>query len=154
LSGSSVTLNPALYKSLSYDPVKDFEPITNLAFAQQVLILNNNVPLKDFRELVGHSKQNQSKLNVGWVGVAADTHLVVEWIKHETGANMTHIPYKGASDAMLAFAAGDIQLMYLIVGNLDLTRQINAGEVKGLLVPGGKRNALIPGVPSFGESGL
>ncbi len=154
LSRSSVTLNPALYKSLSYDPVKDFEPITNLAFAQQVLILNKNVPVKDFKELVAYSKQNPSKLNFGSFGVGGDTHLVVEWLKHQTGANMTHVPYKGASDAMLAFTAGDIQLLYLIVGNLDLTRQINAGEVKGLLVPGGKRNALIPDVPSFGKSGL
>ncbi len=154
LSRSSVTLNPALYKNLSYDPLKDFEPITNLAFAHQVLILNKNVPVKDFKELVAYSKQNPDKLNFGSFGVGGDTHLVVEWIKHETGAKMAHIPYKGASDALLAFTAGDIQILYLIVGNLDLTRQINAGEVKGLLVPGGQRNPLIPDVPSFGESGL
>ena len=58
LSRSSVTLNPALYKTLSYDPLKDFEPITNLAFAQQVLILNKNVPVNDFKELVAYSKAN------------------------------------------------------------------------------------------------
>ena len=58
----------------------------------------------------------------------------MEWIKHETGAKLTHIPYKGASDAMLAFKSNDIQLLYLIVGNPDIARQINEGEVKGLLV--------------------
>jgi len=79
---------------------------------------------------------------------------VVEWLKHETGAQMTHIPFKGASDAMVAFKSGDIQLLYLIVGNPDIARQVNEGEVKGLLVPGSKRNPLIPNVPSFGESGL
>jgi tripartite-type tricarboxylate transporter receptor subunit TctC len=117
LSRSSVSINPALYKNLSYDPIKDFEPITNLAFAHQVLILNKNVPVKDFKELVAYSKQNPEKLNFGSFGVGGDTHLVVEWIKHETGAKMTHIPYKGASDAMLAFKSGDIQLIYLIIGN-------------------------------------
>ncbi len=98
------------------------------------------MPVNDFKELVAYSKENPDKLNFGSFGVGGDTHLVVEWIKHETGAKMTHVPYKGASDAMLAFKAGDIQLLYLIVGNPDLARQINEGEVKGLLVPGGKRN--------------
>ncbi len=131
LSRSSVSINPALYKNLSYDPIKDFEPITNLAFAHQVLILNKNVPVSDFKELVAYSKQNPEKLNFGSFGVGGDTHLVVEWIKHETGAKMAHIPYKGASDAMLAFKSGDIQLLYLIIGNPDIARQINEGEVKG-----------------------
>ena len=154
LSRSSVSLNPTLYRNLPYDPLRDFEPITNLAFAHQVLILNKNVPVNDLKELVAYSKQHPDKLNFGSFGIGGDTHLVVEWIKHETGARMTHIPYKGASDAMLAFKAGDIQLLYLIVGNPDIARQINEGEVKGLLVPGAKRNPLVPNVPSFGESGL
>ena len=149
-----MSLNPALYKNLSYDPLKDFEPITNLAFARQVLILNKNVPVKDFKELVAYSKQNPDKLNFGSFGIGGDTHLVVEWLKHETGAKMTHIPFKGASDAMLAFKAGNIQLLYLIVGNPDIPRQVNEGEVKGLLVPGSKRNPLVPDVPSFAEAGL
>jgi tripartite-type tricarboxylate transporter receptor subunit TctC len=153
LSRSSVSLNPTLYKNLSYDPIKDFEPITNLAFAHQVLILNKNVPVKDFKELVAYSKTNPDKLNFGSFGVGGDTHLV-EWLKHETGAKLAHIPYKGASDAMLAFKSGDIQLLYLIIGNPDIARQINEGEVKGLLVPGSRRNALVPDVPSFAESGL
>lgn len=154
LSRSSVSINPALYKNLSYDPIKDFEPITNLAFAHQVLILNKNVPVSDFKELVAYSKRNPEKLNFGSFGVGGDTHLVVEWIKHETGAKMAHIPYKGASDAMLAFKSGDIQLLYLIIGNPDIARQINEGEVKGLLVPGSTRSPLVPNVPSFAESGL
>jgi tripartite-type tricarboxylate transporter receptor subunit TctC len=154
LSRSSVSIYPALYKNLSYDPIKDFDPITNLAFAHQVLILNKNVPVKDFKELVAYSKQHPDKLNFGSFGVGGDTHLVVEWLKHETGAQMTHIPFKGASDAMLAFKSGDIQLIYLIIGNPDIARQVNEGEVKGLLVPGSKRNPLVPAVPSFGESGL
>src|SRR5882672_6131561 len=112
-SRSTVSINPTLYKNLSYDPLKDFEPITNLAFAHQVLILNKNVPVKSFQELVAYSKEHPDKLNFGSFGVGRDTHLIVEWLKHETGAQMTHIPFKGASDAMMAFAANDIQLIYL-----------------------------------------
>jgi tripartite-type tricarboxylate transporter receptor subunit TctC len=154
LSRSSVSINPWVYQNLSYDPVKDFEPITNLAFANQVLIMNRNVPVNNWQELVAYSKEHPDKLNFGSFGLGGDSHLIVEWMKHVTGAKITHIPYKGASDALLAFTAGDIQLLYLIVGNLDLPRQINDGEIKGLLVPGKTRNPIIPNVPTFAESGL
>ncbi len=138
LSSSTVSINPSLYKTLSYDPLKDFEPITNVAFADQVLVLNNKVPVKDWKELVDYSKKNPDKLNFGSFGLGGDTHLIVEWLKHESGAKITHVPYKGASESMLAFAANDVQILYLIVGNMDLVRQINEGEVKGLLVPGAR----------------
>jgi tripartite-type tricarboxylate transporter receptor subunit TctC len=154
LSSSTVSLNPTLYRNLSYNPLKDFEPITNVAFADQVLVLNNKVPVKDWKELVDYSKNNPRKLNFGSFGLGGDTHLIVEWLKQQSGATITHIPYKGAPDAMLAFTANDIQLLYLIVGNMDIVRQVNEGEVKGLLVPGAQRSALIPGVPSFAEVGL
>jgi len=154
LSSSTVSINPTLYRQLSYDPVKDFEPITNVAFADQVLILNTKVPVKDWKELVAYSKQNPKALNFGSFGLGGDTHLIVEWLKQQSGAEITHVPYRGAADAMLAFTANDIQLLYLIVGNMDIVRQVNAGEVKGLLVPGGERSALIPAVPSFAEVGL
>src|SRR5215469_5914267 len=154
LSSSTVSINPTLYRQLSYDPAKDFEPITNVAFADQVLILNTKVPVKDWKELVAYSKQNPKALNFGSFGLGGDTHLIVEWLKQQSGAQITHVPYKGAADAMLAFTANDIQLLYLIVGNMDIVRQVNAGEVKGLLVPGGARSALIPAVPSFAEVGL
>jgi tripartite-type tricarboxylate transporter receptor subunit TctC len=154
LSSSTVSINPSLYRNLSYDPVKDFEPITNVAFADQVLIVNTKVPVKDWKELVAYSKANPKTLNFGSFGLGGDTHLIVEWLKQQSGAQITHVPYKGAADAMLAFTANDIQLLYLIVGNMDIVRQVNAGEVRGLLVPGAERSALIPAVPSFAEVGL
>ena len=154
LSSSTVTINPWLYRQLSYDPLKDFEPITNVAFADQVLVMNTKVPVQDWKGLVAYSKAHPKTLNFGSFGLGGDTHLVVEWLKQQSGADITHVPYKGAADAMLAFTADDIQLLYLIVGNMDLVRQVNEGEVKGLLVPGTERSALIPKVPSFAEVGL
>jgi tripartite-type tricarboxylate transporter receptor subunit TctC len=154
LSSSSITMNPSLYKSLSYEPLRDFEPITQVAFADQVLVANAKVPIKDWKELVEFSKKNPDKMNYGSFGVGGDTHLIVEWLKHETGAKITHIPYKGSSESMMAFAANDVQVLYLIVGNMDLVRQINEGEVRGLLIGGNQRSPLVPNVPSFAEVGL
>jgi len=133
LSSSTVSINPSLYRTLSYDPVKDFEPITNVAFADQVLILNTKVPVKDWKELVAYSKQNPKALNFGSFGLGGDTHLIVEWLKQQSGAEITHVPYKGAADAMLAFTANDIQMLYLIVGNMDIVRQEIFGPVMSVL---------------------
>ena len=90
LSRSSVSINPALYKNLSYDPIKDFEPITNLAFAHQVLILNRNVPVKDFKELVAYSKQNPGKLNFG---------SVRRWRRHPPGGRVDQARDRREDDA-------------------------------------------------------
>lgn len=154
LSSSTVTMNPSLYRNLSYDPLKDFEPITQVAFADQVLVANTKVPVKDWAGLVNYSKTNPDKMNYGSFGVGGDTHLIVEWLKHETGAKIAHIPYKGSSESMMAFASNDVQVLYLIVGNMDLVRQINDGEVRGLLIGGNQRSPLVPNVPSFAEVGL
>ena len=78
----------------------------------------------------------------------------MEWLKHETGAKITHVPYKGFPEAMTSFKANDVQMIALLVGNPDLARQIREGEVKGLLLPGSTRSNLVPDVPTFAESGL
>jgi tripartite-type tricarboxylate transporter receptor subunit TctC len=154
LTRSTVSINPELYKKLSYEPLKDFEPITNAFFGQQIVILNKNVPVNSFAELVEYSKKNPDKLNFASMGLGGDSHLIMEWLKHSTGAKFAHVPYKGFPEAMTSFKANDVQLIALLVGNPDLARQVREGEVKGLLLPGSKRSPLVPQVPTFAESGL
>lgn len=154
LTRSTVSINPELYKKLSYDPLKDFEPITNAFFGQQIVILNKSVPVNTFKELVEYSKKNPDKLNFASMGLGGDSHLIMEWLKHSSGANIAHVPYKGFPEAITSFKAGDVQMIALLVGNPDLARQIREGEVKGLLLPGSKRSELVPAVPTFAESGL
>lgn len=154
LTRSTVSINPELYRKLSYDPLKDFEPITNAFFGQQIVILNKNVPVNSFSELVDYSKKNPNKLNFASMGLGGDSHLIMEWLKYTTGAQIAHIPYKGFPEAMTSFKGNDVQLIALLVGNPDLARQVRDGEVKGILLPGSKRSALVPAVPTFAESGL
>ena len=108
-------------------------------FGQQVIILSNSVPVKDFAELVTYSKAHPNKLNYGSFGIGGNSHLLIEWLKHTTGADLTHVPYRGAAPALLAFKSGDVQILTLLVGNPDIVRQIRDHEVKGLLTPGAKR---------------
>jgi tripartite-type tricarboxylate transporter receptor subunit TctC len=154
LTRSTVSINPEIYRKLSYDPLVDFEAVTNGFFGQQIVILNKNVPVKTFAELVEYSKKNPDKLNFASMGLGGDSHLIMEWLKHETGAKIAHVPYKGFPEAMTSFKANDVQMIALLVGNPDLARQVREGEVKGLLLPGSKRSSLVPDVTTFAESGL
>jgi tripartite-type tricarboxylate transporter receptor subunit TctC len=154
LTRTTISINPEIYRKLSYDPLKDFEPVTNAFFGQQIVILNKDVPVNTFKELVEYSKKYPDKLNFASMGLGGDTHLLMEWLKHVSGEMITHVPYKGFPEAMTSFKAGDVQLIALLVGNPDLARQIREGEVKGLLLPGSKRLNLVPAVPTFAESGL
>ena len=154
LTRSTVSINPEIYRKLSYDPLKDFEPVTNGFFGQQIVILNTDVPVKTLAELVAYSKKNPDKLNFASMGLGGDSHLVMEWLKHETGAQITHVPYKGFPEALKAFKANDVQLIALLVGNPDLARQVRDGEVKGLMLLAPTRSNIVPDVPTVRESGL
>jgi tripartite-type tricarboxylate transporter receptor subunit TctC len=154
LTRSTMSINPEIYGKLSYDPLKDFEPVINVFFGQQIVILNKDVPVENFKELVAYSKQHPDKLNFASMWLGGDSHLIMDWLKHQSGAKITHVPYKGFPEAIKSFKAGDVQIITLLVGNPDLAREIRDGEVKGLLLPGSKRSKLVPDVPTFAEAGL
>jgi tripartite-type tricarboxylate transporter receptor subunit TctC len=154
LTRSTVSVNPEIYRKLSYDPLKDFAPVTNGFFGAQLVILNKNVPVSSLPELVAYSKQYPDKLNFASMGLGGDTHLIMEWLKHATGAKIVHVPFKGFPEAMTAFKGNEVQLIALLVGNPDLARQVRDGEVKGLVLLGSKRSSLVPDVPTLAEAGL
>ena len=153
LTNSTISINPFLYSNLSYDPVKDLEPVTNVVLAQQLMLLHNSVPARTFAELAAYSKDNPDKLNYGSFGVGGDTQLVIEWLKAKTGARMTHVPFPGAAPALVAFERGDVHVLYLVAGPLVVDK-VRAGQAKGLVVSGRTRNPNLPDVPSFPEAGL
>jgi tripartite-type tricarboxylate transporter receptor subunit TctC len=154
LSTSSMMLNPLLYKNLSYRPHEDFEPITLVAFVDHILIMNRSVPANSLHEMVAYSKANPDKLNFGSNGTGADLHLVVEWLKNQTGAKLQHIPYRGIGPAMLAFESGEIQLLALTPGSGSLVERVNSGDIKALLVDSDERLPMFPSVPTLVELGM
>ena len=153
LSMTSMSLNPFLYGTLPYDPEKDFEAITNIAFTRQILLMHNSVPASNLKELVQYSKEHPEKLNFASFGIGSESQLVVEWLKKRTGAQLTHVPFPGAAPGLLAFERGDVQLFYL-VASPAIVEKIRSGGAKGLLVPGSERNPDLPDVPSYKDAGL
>ncbi len=153
LPKTAVSLNPSLYTRLPYDPARSFEPITQLVVSQEVLVINPSIPANGLKELVDYSRQNPDRINYASSGIGSNVHLTMERLKLRTGASLTHIPYKGASEAPQAFLSGAVQLMYLIIGNPGVVEQIKAGQSRALVVSGEARSPLLPSVPTFTEAG-
>ena len=153
LPKTAISLNPSLYSKLPYDPTKSFEPISELVISQEVLVINPSIPAHGLKELIDYSRAQPDKINYASSGIGSNVHLTIERLKLRTGASLTHIPYKGASEAPAAFLSGAVQLMYLIIGNPGVVEQIKSGQSRALVVSGEARSPLLPTVPTFTEAG-
>jgi tripartite-type tricarboxylate transporter receptor subunit TctC len=151
---SNLTVNPFMYSRLPYDYLKEIDPVTNLVWPYEVLVLNPSIPARTLRELIDWSKANPGKINYGSLGIGASAHLVPSWIAQQTGASFTHIPYKSIPDIMRAFLAGEIHMTFLGIGNPGFGESIKAGKMRPLFFPGDKRNPIFPDVPTMAETGV
>jgi len=149
-SGSIVTANAHMYKSMTYDPAKDLVAVTNVATGPQVILVHPGVPAKDLREFVAYAKANPKKVNFGSAGVGTQTHLAAENFAHAAGVDVTHVPYKGESAALSDLIGGNIQMatpnMAAALGH------IQGGKVKALAVTSRERSPSLPDVPTVAES--
>ena len=148
-SGSIVTANPHMYKSLTYDAAKDLVAITNVATGPQVIAVGTGVPAKDLREFIAYAKANPKKVNLGSAGVGTQTHLAGENFAHSAGIDLTHVPYKGESLALTDLMGGQIQVVTPNLGAaISLIQQ---GKVRALAVTSSQRSPQLPDVPAAAE---
>jgi tripartite-type tricarboxylate transporter receptor subunit TctC len=149
-TSSALAINPSLYKKISYDPVKDFQPIAMLAHIPFLLVVNNDLPVKSVAELIEYAKDNPGKLSFGSGGVGASHHLYGELFKTLTGTEMTHVPYKGTVPALNDLIAGHIQVLF--ADSPPMLPQIKSGKVRALGVTTGKRIPAAPDIPAIAET--
>ena len=149
-TSSAMAINPTLYKKIAYDPVKDFQPIVMLAHLPFILLVNNDLPVKNLAEFIAYAKNNPGKLSFGSGGVGASHHLYGELFKSLTGVQMTHVPYKGTAPALNDLIAGHIQVLFADAP--PALPQIQGGKVRALGVTTGKRIPAAPDVPPIGET--
>ena len=153
LTQNAITLNPLLYAKLSYNPYNDLDPIAVVALQQQVLAVVPSLGIASVAELVKYSKANPNRLNYASLGLGSDSHLIMEWLKGVTGADLTHIPFNGSPPILTAMRSGEVHVTLLTSGTLK--PQIDAGELKALATRGvDKRNPSLPDVPTTAEAGL
>jgi tripartite-type tricarboxylate transporter receptor subunit TctC len=143
---SIVTSNPHLYR-LTFDPLKDFAPVTALARSDSVVVVHPSVPAGSVKELVDYAKANPGKLNYSSAGKASPGHLTAEYFAVLNGVKMTHVPYKGNAEAMRGVISGETHVFFTpTTGALP---QIKAGKLKALAVYLTERIEELPGVPSL-----
>ena len=147
---SVMVINPSLYKSTGFDTLKDFEPIGTVATAGYVLVANPAFPAKNVAEFVALAKQQPGKINIGSAGNGTLNHLIGEMLGKDTGIDLVHVPYKGASAAVTDLVSGQVQVS---VQSLPSSIAfIKTGKVKVLGVVNPKRIAALPDSPTIGET--
>ena len=144
------TINPALYPNLPYNPVKDFTPITFLASTPNLLVVNNNVPAKNVKELIDLAKKQP--LNFGSSGSGTSIHLSGELFNTLANIKMQHIPYKGRAQAIPDLLGGRIQMIFdNMPSALPL---VKSGELRAIGVTSTTRSSAAPNIPTIAEQGL
>lgn len=149
MSFTSHAINASLYKTLPFDPIKDFTPLTCVATSPSVLVAHPLLPAKDVRELIALAKAKPGKLNFAIGAVGSSLHLAGDAFKMQSGAYIVNIPYRGTAPALQDVLAGQVDLMFAAVGNAQA--QVRAGKLKALGVTSAKRLPAFPDVPAIAE---
>ena len=154
LGGGSgpIAANVTLYKSLPYDPQKDFEIISPFAAFTIVVVASKNLPVNSLKELIAYAKANPNKLNYGSVGIGSSQHLAGEYFSQLTGTKLTHVPYRNIAQYGPDLIAGAVPVGFQWYPNV--AGPIQAKGAKPLAVAGDKRVAALPDTPTTAEAGL
>ena len=149
-SGSILTANPYMYKTLPFDAARDFVPITNVASGPQVVTVGPESKFKDLRELIAFAKANPKQVTFGSAGVGTQTHLAAENFAYTANLDMVHVPYKGETFAMTDLMGGQIQM---VTPNLGAAiNLIKDGKLRALAVTSRERMPQLPDVPAAAET--
>ena len=146
-----MAVNQTLYKTLSYDPLKDLVPVVQIADVPNVLVVPASLPVKTFEEFIAHAKANPGKLSYGSTGVGTSSHLSSYMLSQRIGVETVHIPYKGAT-ALTDLLAGRLQFMFATIPSA--IPQIRAGKLRALAVSSTTPSRSLLGVPTVAEKGF
>ena len=147
---ANMAVNPSLFQSLAYDPIRDFTPVGMMAEFPFVVVVSNDFPAKSIKELIALAKAKPGEINFASAGNGSGQHLSAELFKLMTGTNMTHVPYRGAAPAYTDVISGRTPVFF---DNLSSALgQIKGGKVRALAVTSKERSPQLPDVPTVGET--
>jgi tripartite-type tricarboxylate transporter receptor subunit TctC len=152
LVANTFMINPSLFKSLPYDSLKDLTPITYAGVTPHTIVVNNDVPAKNLKDLLDLAKAKPGAINYGSVGIGTSFHLGTEELKKLSGTNMVHVPYKGMGQVLTDAISGNIQVAFANTPNA--APLVNAGKLRAIAVAHPTRVAQLPDVPTVGEQGF
>jgi tripartite-type tricarboxylate transporter receptor subunit TctC len=149
---SSITIHPVLHEKLSFDTIRDFAPITQVATYPSILVLNPNVPARSVTELIQLARAKPGQLNVGSSGVGTGTHLSAELFRSMTGVKWTYIQFRGGAPAITALLGGEVQLSFATMPLV--LPHARSGRLRALGVTSSRRSPAAPDLPTIAESGV
>jgi tripartite-type tricarboxylate transporter receptor subunit TctC len=148
----TLAIGPSLYKSVGYDPRKDFAPIGLIGNAPNSLVVNPSFPAKTVAELIAYAKVNPGKVNFGSAGAGTASHITGEYFARTAGITLVHIPYKGTGPALTDLLGGHIPMAFAPIPASH--PNVSAGKLRALAVTSTTRSGLLPDVPTMAEAGL
>ncbi len=149
-SGYSIT--PAVYPNLSYDPIKDFTPISVVVQAPLVLMAHPALPTRSVKDLLALARSPRAHLDAASAGYGTSNHLALALFNNLAGVQIAHVPYKGTGQALVDLMAGQVQVMF---GNiLSSLQYVKLGRIRALAVSSAKRSSVLPDLPTVMESGV
>ena len=149
---SSITIHPVLHEKVSFEPLRDFAPITQVASYPSILVLNPGVPARSVSELVQLARSRPGQLNVGSSGVGTGTHLSAELFRSMTGVKWTYIQFRGGAPAITALLGGEVQVSFATMPLV--LPHVRSGRLRGLGVTSTRRSPAAPDLPTIAESGV
>jgi len=149
---ANMAVNPSLFKTLSYDPIRDFVPVGMMAEFPFVLVVSNNFPAKSVKELLALAKAKPGEINFASAGNGTGQHLSAELFKLMAGVDIVHVPFRGAGPALIDVMGGDSQMSFASVPST--IAHVRSGKLRAIGVGGLKRSFALPDVPTIDQSGV
>jgi tripartite-type tricarboxylate transporter receptor subunit TctC len=151
-TAGAVVINPHMRANLPYDPIKDFAPITLVVNTMEVLVVKSDTPMKSATDLVAFAKSRPDGIAMASTGVGSPPHLALELFKSSSGANVLHVPYRGAAPAVTDVVGGQVHAMFADLP--VLMPQIKGGTLRPIGVGSKRRASVLPDVPTLDEQGI
>jgi tripartite-type tricarboxylate transporter receptor subunit TctC len=152
LGAAAMAINVTLYRSLAYDPVKDFAPITLLATSPNIVVVHPSLPVRSIKELITLAQSAPGRVNYASGGSGTTPHLATELFNVMAKVKLTHVPYKSAGPALIALLSGEVPLSML--SPLAVLPHVQNGRLRALAITSAARSEVLPQLPTVAESGL
>jgi tripartite-type tricarboxylate transporter receptor subunit TctC len=152
VNGANFVTTPSLYGKVTYDPIKDYEPISLLSVAPNVLVVHPSLPAKSVKELIALAKARPCQVNFAGSGSGSTPHLAAELFNTLASVKMVHVPYRGTGPAIVGLMSGEASVMFMPTTNA--VQLVKAGKLRGLAVTSITRLSVLPALPTVAESGL
>jgi tripartite-type tricarboxylate transporter receptor subunit TctC len=146
-----LVFSPFLYKRVGYDPLRDFTAIALLGSVPNVMSVHPSVPARTLREVIDLARKQPGKLSYGSGGVGSTNHLAMESLKSLTQTNIVHVPYKGATVALVDLISGQVDIVVVAVSSV--APYIQQGKLRGIVTLSAKRSPVLPALPTSAEAG-